>query len=432
MANQISNVGFGSPYAAEQMDIQRKQKLAQMLQQQAMQPMEQPATPAGGFTPRTGIAQGLAKVMQMYAGQQGDKAATTKQGELSQRMQQERQQALAQAMMQGQGSPQPAPEQGGGPAMPPNPMGAAQSLAGANDPALQQAGLQMVGKQFEAQMPKRPEPFTLGPGQQRFGPGNQPIASVPPKQEGYTLAPGGTRYGPDNQPIATSPQKPTAMVNVDMKGESKYHEVVAGKSGERDITQHDTALAAVENIAKLDLTLKQITDSQSITGMGAEIFKDIERAKNLVMRDQASGKKVSDTELLDALLGSDVFPMIKALGIGARGMDTPAEREFLRQVMTGTTPLNRETLRRMTEIRRDISVRAVKRWNERVESGELDRYFSATGMPKRKVEIPKATPAPDASASPASAGGYQEGQTASGPGGQKLIFQGGQWQPISQ
>jgi len=156
MPNQISTVGFGSPYASEQMDIQRKQKLAQLLQQQALTPIEQGATPPGGFTPRTSPLQGLAKIMQGYVGQQREKGAQTQQTELAQRMQQERQQALAQAMMQGQGSPQPAPEQGGGPAMPPNPMGAAQGLAGANDPALQQAGLQMIGKQMEAQMPQRP------------------------------------------------------------------------------------------------------------------------------------------------------------------------------------------------------------------------------------------------------------------------------------
>ena len=86
--------------------------------------------------------------------------------------------------------------------------------------------------------------------------------------------------------------------------------------------------------------------------------------------------------------------MIKALGIGARGLDTPAEREFLRSVMTGTTQMNKSTLIRMTEIRKNVAERAVKRWNERVDSGELDRYFQAAGMPKQKIEIPKVQKAP--------------------------------------
>jgi hypothetical protein len=39
---------------------------------------------------------------------------------------------------------------------------------------------------------------------------------------------------------------------------------------------------------------------------------------------------ISDIEEQDRLVGSEAFPLIKALGIGARGLDTPAEREFLR------------------------------------------------------------------------------------------------------
>jgi hypothetical protein len=341
--------------------------------------------------------------------------------------------------------------------MPGDPMGAAGTLAGSQDPMLAQAGLGMMGQQFKNQMPQQqpaPQPFTLGPGQQRFpAGGGQPTASVPPtpsqprapqiiqtangpmmlNEQGQAVP----IPGPGGSPVQAPKKEP--LVNVDMKGEGKYAEVVAGKSGERDIGQHDAAIAAVDNLIKLDLTLDQITKSQAITGMGSEVFKNIERAKNLVMRDEASGRKVSDTELLDALLGSDVFPMIKALGIGARGLDTPAEREFLRSVMTGVTPMNRETLRRMTEIRRDVAKRSIERWNERVEGGELDRYFSATGMPKRKVELPKRQPmpqpAPAAAPQPEAqggAGGFQEGMTATGPGGQKIIFRGGQWQPISQ
>ena len=233
--------------------------------------------------------------------------------------------------------------------------------------------------------------------------------------------------GPGGAPVQAPKKEP--LVSVDMKGEGKYFETVGKMGGERDIGQHDAATAAVENLIKLDMTLNQITKSNAITGMGSEVFKNIERAKALIMQDQAAGKKVSDTELLDALLGSDVFPMIKALGIGARGLDTPAEREFLRSVMTGVTPMNRETLRRMTEIRRDVAKRSIERWNERVDSGELDRYFKASGLPKKRIDLPKAQPSPVPNTAQ---GGFQDGQTASGPGGQKIIFRGGQWQPISQ
>ena len=133
---------------------------------------------------------------------------------------------------------------------------------------------------------------------------------------------------------------------------------------------------------------KHIKESDALTGMGAEIMLNIERAKQFVIASEKSGKKISDTELLDTFLGSDVFPMIKALGIGARGLDTPAEREFLRKVMTGVITLNKETLARMTQIRLDIAERAVNKWNKRVESGELDEYFKLTKSKKQRLELP--------------------------------------------
>ena len=36
MPNSISTVGFGSPYASEQADIQRRQKMAELIQKQSM------------------------------------------------------------------------------------------------------------------------------------------------------------------------------------------------------------------------------------------------------------------------------------------------------------------------------------------------------------------------------------------------------------
>ena len=403
------NVGFATPDADRQLEIQRRLAMAQALQQQGMEPIQEQKVPGGWAVPIHPL-QGAAKLAQTYVGTKAGGRAQELAKQLQGDQQARRGADIGMLVQALQGRPaQPAglAEDAAGNVTPTDPLaaqtpseGLQQALPRMQDPAMQQAALQA----FMAQQPKRPEPFTLAPGAVRYGPDGKPVATAPvptKAPEPFTLAPGAIRYGADGKPIAESPKEQKPLVTVDMRGENKYAETVGTKSGERDITQHDTALAAVENISKLDLTLKQITESQAITGMGAEILKDIERAKQLVMRDQASGKKVSDTELLDALLGSDVFPMIKALGIGARGLDTPAEREFLRNVMTGTVQLNRETLRRMTEIRRDISKRAVERWNDRVGSGELDRYFRASGMPKQKLKLPKVAGGPPKEVDPA-------------------------------
>jgi hypothetical protein len=175
------NVQAG-PYGADQMEIQRRQRLAQMLQEQSMQPIQS----QGGGRLQAPISpfQVAGQLMKGYQSRKISGETEGKQKALADRMQQERQAALAKALSQAGGSPQPALELGGGPAMPGDPMGAAGTLAGSQDPMLAQAGLGMMGQQFKNQMPqqpKQPEPFTLGPGQKRFpAGGGQPMASVPP------------------------------------------------------------------------------------------------------------------------------------------------------------------------------------------------------------------------------------------------------------
>jgi hypothetical protein len=244
-------------------------------------------------------------------------------------------------------------------------------------------------------------PMSVGPAGQIFDPFRvQPGQVLQDPNKPFNMGPQGPQANVPYQDYARELAKSGATqvkVPVNLAG-NKYAEVVGTKSAERDIGQHESATAAIDNVAKLDMVLNHLQTSEAITGMGSELLLSLERAKQLVMKDEASGKKVSDTELLDALLGSDVFPMIKALGIGARGLDTPAEREFLRNVMTGTTPLNKETLIRMSKLRRDIASRAVEKWNDRVDSGELDRYFELTQSPKKRLEMPPRSVAPQQTA----------------------------------
>src|SRR3990167_10546529 len=131
---------------------------------------------------------------------------------------------------------------------------------------------------------------------------------------GHTRMPGGGLSPVDPQYVAgrTAIAKagaPQVTVPIDARAQSKFADKVGEKTAERIIGMHEGAEAAVENIHKLNLTLKQIKESQAITGPGAEVFTNLERAKQLVMADQKAGKRVSDTELLDALLGSDLFPI---------------------------------------------------------------------------------------------------------------------------
>lgn len=187
-----------------------------------------------------------------------------------------------------------------------------------------------------------------------------------------------------------------------VQGETELSKTLGKGIGDKLLTEIGAGESAAENLNKINETLNELKTGQAFTGAFADLQSNIAKAQAKFAADKKAGKRVSDTEYLDALLGSDVFPMISSLGIGARGLDTPAERDFLRQVMTGTINLERDTLIRLTETRKNIAERAVRKYNEKVERGELDQYFKLRGTEPRKLELPKqAAPARQAGQPPA-------------------------------
>jgi hypothetical protein len=184
--------------------------------------------------------------------------------------------------------------------------------------------------------------------------------------------------------IGSGPQSVVNVLPAESARQTGY-----GKLGvEQNTAIFTSGQSAVKNIAKIDETLKLIEQGTPTTGLGAEIINNINRTKLLFTDSNKNIKDVSDTELLNSLLGAEVFPQIGALGIGAKGLDTPAEREFLRQVMTGTITMNKDTLLRMTNLRKKYEEKSLDQYNKAVEEGQLDELFQFSGLPKRKLTVP--------------------------------------------
>ena len=97
-------------------------------------------------------------------------------------------------------------------------------------------------------------------------------------------------------------------------------------------------------------------------------------------RDKARIDRLSDAELINATLGADVFGAIGELGIGARGLDTPAEREFLREVLTGTIQTTPASLLYMSYIRQKLQRRVIDRYNDYLSKGVYGPYAETRGM----------------------------------------------------
>jgi hypothetical protein len=170
--------------------------------------------------------------------------------------------------------------------------------------------------------------------------------------------------------------------------ETGFERTVGTKTGEDTVAFVKRAEAAPKNIAKIDEALGILKSGGAVTGFGAETRLNLERAMSLFGNDVKSGKRVVDTQILDALLGSDVFPSLQSMGLGSKNIDTPAEREYLRQVITGTIQLDNDALIRLTQIRRNVETNAIKEYNQKLGSGKFDKYSKAADQKLEKIEVP--------------------------------------------
>lgn len=183
MPNNVSTVSFGD-YSSEQQDIERRRKMAEALQQQSMQPINNPMS--GGYVTPISWTQGLAKMLQAYGGRKGQDEATERQKALTERSKTEAMDfvsTLPQATTQDMNLVANDDE---GNEMPPA-MKTTQPDQRVMADALRRGMAsgnpliaQMVGPMY-AQMLKQNDPYTLGPNAVRMQ-GDQVIAQGNPQQ----------------------------------------------------------------------------------------------------------------------------------------------------------------------------------------------------------------------------------------------------------
>lgn len=162
--------------------------------------------------------------------------------------------------------------------------------------------------------------------------------------------------------------------------QTAYGKQVGKEVATRDIADIEFAEKVASTLPKMEETYKLLQTGDINLGIGGGILQVIDKARQKLLEDDKAGIRVSNTEYTNALLGSDVFPQIAALGIGARGLDTPAEREFLMSVITGSTELTRETLLRMTKFRIDAAKASVERYNSKLSKGQYNQYEDTLGV----------------------------------------------------
>ena len=172
----------------------------------------------------------------------------------------------------------------------------------------------------------------------------------------------------------------------DTRQRLKFQETVGTGLGNTAVDDYILARGTTQKVAKIDDLINRLnaTDGSNF-GFLAEA-KLAGRKLLALFGSEEQLEKISGVEMIAMLQDSDVFPLITSLGIGARGLDTPAERNFLRDVMTGRITLTKETLLLMAHQRRNIQTEIAKDWNLQLEEGTVGQY--------RKVDVPPAKNVP--------------------------------------
>lgn len=198
----------------------------------------------------------------------------------------------------------------------------------------QLAALLIGNAQQAALSPQAQQPgFSLSPGQQRFGPGGQPIASVPSQavqRPGFTLGQGQTRFGPGGQPIASVEATPVATKPragaLQVAGVNDPSGFAPGTVFQADPTGKVTVLSEPggAGLSGADKTKIAVTQSKE--------FRDDERVKNLnIIERSERGMKAAlkQSKTAKSRIASD-----QALGVLFQKMLDPTsvvrESEFAR------------------------------------------------------------------------------------------------------
>jgi len=177
-------------------------------------------------------------------------------------------------------------------------------------------------------------------------------------------------------------------VNITFTGDDAYANELGKLLAIDDQKLVTDSKKAKEQIEKTNAVLRIINRGEANIGAFSTIEQSFDRVK--AEFGFAEGEEAaSETQLLNALLGSDVFPLISALGIGARGLDTPAERDFLQAVFVGTIKMEGAALEQLTRLRQKYSTLVIQDFNDKADSDYFDRYNKIATTPLQKIEIPK-------------------------------------------
>jgi hypothetical protein len=343
----------------EEAQLQRRMQLAQLL--------SQGATQGPAYSNKAAVA----KVLTQVLGGMDMRAAEQDERNLAQKRTADRQAEIGQIFDAAQGGDAKRGE-------------LARLLARSSNPALAQAGLSMVLKPD-----KEEEPYTLKPGEIRYGRGGKVLAQAPDKQEPYTLGPDQSRYDANgNLVVAAGEKEPEAVraIRIEMEAagidpKSPIGKGIFQKALEKSTTHPPATSVTVDTGAK-----------PMATRIGEALGGDFAAARQAAMGAQkglqvaAAGfatdkEKIANTEALVSNLAQQTLANIKQSGLGGGNGFSNADREFLQNATGGKIEMTELGLRKLVDLNRRSNANVIRTFDSM--ASELEKRPEYKGMPLR-------------------------------------------------
>jgi hypothetical protein len=169
--------------------------------------------------------------------------------------------------------------------------------------------------------------------------------------------------------------------------DEKAYTAVKTDQAKEDLAIAKTGSKLITKLEETDKILRLAKDPKTNIGLFSPTINMIDKLRSK-FGDKESMQKVTRREILEAMLGDDVYDAIVEKGIGARGLDTPAELDFIKRVMTGDIDYNdRNAIIALTEMRRRVIERNIASYNDVVNSDRAKSLFKRLDMEFNPIEV---------------------------------------------
>jgi len=274
------------------------------------------------------------------------------------------------------------------------------------------AALEEITDQAISLGQKPADPFTLSPGQQRFGPGGL-VAAVPPSADkdaaGFTLKPGEQRFGPGGAPIAAvapeqaiSREIPSELIiglpeDVARKGAAAFRAAGGGKDGleafnkivgigteaERRAAAPELLRQSFPNASPAELKqLQASVDAAKTTERGLKAAEKVRTEQKRLTK--AQGFQDRAVELIDLILGNDELGDVLGAVEGAIDIRfQTSESELIADIEEAKNILTAENMDLMTGVLSESDIKILAN----LAGGALNRKRTKTRFVKDLSEM---------------------------------------------